>query len=246
MSGDVSPERLDAILDGRAQAETDLEREMLALAARMQSEEPRADQLLRTRVRAIATRPGRAGRVRQLGRSWRGRALIAGPAVAVAVAVVVAVGVFGDGGGPSAGQDLALRDGATQTTAATEQFDAAKSGLKQPEGDTAGGALQAVPPAAASRGGADAVSPEAPGATLRVAAGTRDARLADIRRIVSGAGGRVDAAPLAGTGSLLLTITLPPDSAAGAIDAVAALAEGTPPPIAVDPVGVARVVLEDG
>ncbi len=53
MSDEITPTRLDALLDGSATPETDDEREMLHLAARMRDGSPHAPDALRRRVQAL-------------------------------------------------------------------------------------------------------------------------------------------------------------------------------------------------
>lgn len=243
MSNEITPERLDALLDGTVQAETDAERDVLALASRLKGAEPRAGAALRGRVRTIAAEPGRTRRLQRFRGRW---ALVAAPAVAAIAAGVIAVGVFsGDDKNVATSDATALEGFETQTDAqgalglrsnapADNAAGAAKSGATE-----AAPSIQA-PPVQDGPAGADAAIP-----MLRVTAGTRDARLADIRRIVSDAGGNVEATAVPGATAWDLVITLPVDAAPAALASIAAFADGPAPPIAVDPAGVARLRLTE-
>lgn len=229
---DLTPERLDAILNGSEPAESDAERDMLALAASLREGSPRAGDDLRERVRALgspASVPSRHQRVP----GWRTRFLIAGPAVATVVAAVVVIAVVG-------------RDdsGTNRTSLSTSQA------ASVPEASTAG-----VPPSTA-RAAADtrdaaprSVAPQ--GATagpviVRVEPGTLPRHLAEARRIVSAAGGAVAVTrQTTGDPSALLEITLPPDRVSGVLAELMRLGEGRKATVS-DAGGALRVLLTEG
>ena len=226
---DLTPERLDAILNGSEPAESDAERDMLALAASLREGSPRADDELRERVRAI-TVPGRE--MRQRGPGWRTRFLIAGPALATVVAAVVVIAVVGrDDPGTnrtSLTRESAAFDAAATTTATPPL--AAKSPL-----DTG----KAVPSSTA-RGGVTAGP-----VIVRVEPGTLPRHLADARRIVAAADGAMVVTPqTTGDPSALLTITLPPNRVSGVLSELTLLCKGREgSAIGVD--GTVRVLLTE-
>lgn len=211
MSGDdLTPERLDAILNGSEPATEDADRDMLALAGALRGAAPPAGDELRERVRAIAAGTPAEAQAGRRNPGWRTRALIAGPALATVVAAVVVIVVAGGDSGPGA-SNLASRE-------STATAPAAGAVVADSTSPAPTDALQVAPAARASVGAGPVI--------LRVGTNTLERRVADARRIVADAGGTVLATPQAtprpGT---LLTITLPPDQAAGAIAELAALGE---------------------
>lgn len=228
---DLTPERLDAILNGSEPAESDGERDMLALAASLREGSPRAGDDLRERVRAIAA-PGH-DTPHQRVPGWRTRFLIAGPAIATVVAAVVVIAVVG------------RDDSGTNQTSLTTSHAASV-----PEASTTG-----VPPSAA-RAAADtreaaprSVAPQ--GATagpviVRVEPGTLPRHLAEARSIVTAAGGTVAVTrQTTGDPSALLAITLPPDRVSGVLAELMRLGEGRKATVS-DAGGALRVLLTEG
>lgn len=191
--GDLTPERLDAILNGSELATSDAERDMLALAASLRDAAPRAGGDLRDRVRAIAA-PAPTGReTRRLGPGWRTRLLIAGPALATVIAAVVVIAVVGGDNPATNPANLSSSEsaGASTTTAAAT---AARSSADAVKGAPS---LSAVPEAKAGP------------VTVLVEPGTLQQRIADARRIVAAAGGSVDVTrQVPAEAGALLTITL--------------------------------------
>jgi hypothetical protein len=217
--GDVTPERLDAILDGREPAETDAEREMLAVAASMKEASPGASDALRQRMRALPpprSRRSRLGRFVPAG--WRGRALVASPALAAVIAAVVAVGVLRDGKG---GSGAAGGGDAAVSQSARDQFQAAE---KSP-GPVAPGASPSSSSGttAAPLSAAPPVAPPPP-SVITVPRGRLKASLETARSLVTVAGGRLVSEPDA-SGAIRLTITFPPGRGADVPDELAALGE---------------------
>ena len=212
---DPTPERLDAILDGREPATTDREREIVDLAAALREASPRAGGELRARVLALGAprRTGRLGRLAAGG--WRGRALIAAPALAAIATAVIAVGVLG-GDGPSdrgarSGTSLHVTSGPIEST-----------GGAGPESPGLPHSETPVPGA-----GTTAPAASAPIAiTVPVPADAMGARVAEARRIISAAGGTILAETPVETPQpgVALAATLPVGPAADAIDKLAALA----------------------
>ena len=230
---DLTPERLDAILNGSEPATSDAERDMLALAASLRDGSPRAGDDLRDRVRAIGA-PASAPLTRQRGPGWRTRFLLAGPALATVVAAVVVIAVVG-------------RDdpGTSRTSLTTTQpaFSGASATTATPLG------------AARSAADAETVAPSStavqPAATagpviIRVEPGTLARRLADARRIVAAAGGTtVVTRQTTGDPGVLLAIKLPPDRVSGALAELTRLGEGREGP-ATGADGTVRVLLTEG
>ena len=197
---DLTPERLDAILDGREAAETDAERDMLALAASMKAAAPRANEGLRHRVRALPTPSRRPGRLRRLVRAGRrGRALVAAPALAAAIAAAIAVSVVYDGSG---GSDGAGGGDAIVSESRQDSLQAPRKSAQGGAQDSAAEAVTGALPAAPSRAPTPAV--------IAVPRGRLTTTLEKARVLVTGAGGRLvqEPEPL---GGVRLTITLPPD-----------------------------------
>lgn len=98
---DLSPQRLDDLLDGRAGARSPDEEALVALVSELRaSEGPSPD--LRARVRAVVAPPS-AGISRLTrwvrGTSWTHRALALAPACVLVVGTVFAVSSLTDGGG---------------------------------------------------------------------------------------------------------------------------------------------------
>lgn len=210
MKGDeMTPERLDAILDGRAAPTDDEARDMLALAGALREAAPGAGDSLRARVRALP-RPGPAGRLRSSG--WRGRALIAAPALSVVVAAVVAIGVIarspdGRSGGSDSSQAQRLGRAAVEAAPPTS----------------------ATPSAASPGSSRDAAgAPSAPVA-IQILPATLDARVADVRDLVDAASGTIleETRQPTTPPSVIVSITLPRDRSAEVLRAIVALGTGT-------------------
>lgn len=220
MSDEMTPERLDAILDGREPATDDEAREMLALAGALREAAPGAGPELRARVRALP-QPQPVGRLRRLfSNGWRGRMLIAAPALSAVVAAVIAVGVIRSSSGqertiavaPAASPAETTRTAAITTTPSTKS--ATPPAVTSP----------AIPDAAAATGADGRLS--AP-ITLRVASGTLEARIADIRRLVVEAGGTIGLAqPQGAPPGTVVAITLPAGRGADVLGAIANLGSG--------------------
>ncbi len=106
MNPEITPERLDALLDGSASPETDVERDMLHLAAQMRDEAPRAGNALRERVQALGDQMPRP---RPARRWWPasapGRWRVVVPALSAVAAAIISVGVLTNGGNDNASQD---------------------------------------------------------------------------------------------------------------------------------------------
>ena len=226
MSDEMTPERLDAILDGRDPANDDEARDMLALAGALREAAPGAGADLRSRVRALP-QPQPSGRLRRLLNSgWRGRMLIAAPALSAIVAVI-AVGVIG--GSSDTGPNVAE----STTTAATTVTTSEASQLKRSSGAASVFDGPTTPPSATTPStpssastGAPAQAP-APPITLHVPTATIDARIAEIRRLVTAAQGTVDQTDQSGPPpSMLLSISLPAERSAAVLKAIANLGTG--------------------
>jgi len=93
MGDDMTPERLDAILDGTAAPDTDEDRAMLHLAADLRGAAPRASDALRERIIAM----GEPGEFRPKRVPFWKRINVLAPALGAVVAVIVAVGVLTTG-----------------------------------------------------------------------------------------------------------------------------------------------------
>ncbi len=208
----MTPARLDAILDGREPPTDDEARDMLALAGALREAAPGAGTELRARVRALPERqPGRLRRLRDSG--WRGRMLIAAPALSAAVAVVIAVGMIGH----SSGDPSTVAENHATSRAQT-------LGKTAPTTSTTP-SLSAVPPSVEGAA-TDAGVPATP-ITLRIAPATLATRIVDIRGLVTAAGGTVELADQrAQPPSSVVSITLPAGRSADVLDAIAALGTG--------------------
>lgn len=208
MNGDeMTPERLDAILDGREPPADDTARDMLALAAALREAAPGAGADLRARVRALP-QPQPVGRLRRLLKSgWRGRMLVAAPALSAVIAAVIAVGVINRSpGDEGTGADSSL---ATQA-----------------ERQKAGPAVPATTPPTAGASTAAGVAADALAAPipLHVAPATLDARLADVRELVIDAGGTLgDPDRQTAPPGALVSITVPSERSAEVFAAIADL-----------------------
>jgi hypothetical protein len=220
MSDEMTPERLDAILDGRQPATDDEAREMLALAGALREAAPGAGPDLRARVRALP-QPQPVGRLRRLFSSgWRGRMLIAAPALSAVAAAVIAVGVIRS----SSGDERSIAVAPTASPAETART-AAITTLPSTNSAPPPAVLSpAIPDAAAATGADGRLS--AP-ITLRVASGTLEARIADIRRLVVEAGGTIGLEqPQVAPPGTVVAITLPVERGADVLKAVANLGSG--------------------
>lgn len=229
---DLTPERLDAILNGSQPPTEDADREMLALAAELRGSAPGADDELRERVRAIAAQaPERTG-ARRGNPGWRTRLLLTAPAVATVVAAIVVIAVVGGDSGTTH-TDLASNSPTVTSTAAGSGV--ADSSAKSPS-EAVQAAPSATPPASLSAGPV----------IVRVGAGTLARRVADAQRIVARAGGTAVVTPQAtvrpGT---LLTIKLPPARAAEATAELSALGEVTGGTLATAPGGSLSLLLTE-
>jgi hypothetical protein len=233
---DLTPERLDAILDGSEPATDDADRDMLALAATLRGAAPPASDGLRARVRAIAGETPAGGRSDRRNPGWRARLLIAGPALATVVAAVVVIAVVG---GDSGTNRTNLASGESTATAPTSGTGGADATARS-SSDALKVAPSSAPRAAASAGPV----------ILRVEGGTLQRRVAEARRIVTRAGGNVvatpqsTAQPTAQPGTLL-TVTLPPERAAEAIAELGALGEVTGGALDPAPDGTLRLLLTE-
>ena len=220
MSDEMTPERLDAILDGREPATDDEARDMLALAGALREAAPGGGPDLRARVRALP-QPQPVGRLRRLFNSgWRGRMLVAAPVLSAVVAAVIAVGVIGGSSGDEG--TIAVTPAASPAEAAPRAALPTTPSITSatPPADTS----SAIPDAAVSAG-ADG-RPSAP-ITLRVTPDTLEARIADIRRLIVEAGGTVGLArPQVTPPSAIISITLPAERSADVLRAVANLGTG--------------------
>jgi hypothetical protein len=209
---DPTPERLDAILDARAPAVTGPEREMVDLAAALRDATPPAGPELRARVRAIAA-PRPAGRLRRLTGSWRGRALIAAPALAAVAVAVIATGVIGGNG--TAGESARV-DATTSVESQTQAPPTAATARGNTQAPADAQARSAPGPAATGLPGGIPVR-----VTIRVPPADVTARAAEARRIVIAAGGAIqESTGGTGAGGVAITAAVP---AAGAADALARL-----------------------
>jgi hypothetical protein len=211
---DLTPERLDAVLNGSQAPTEDADREMLALAAELRGAAPGAGDELRERVRAIVAQAPERADARRGNPGWRSRLLLAGPALATLVAAIVVIAVVGGDSGTKQ-TDLASSEPTVTSTAA--RAGVTDSRAKAPS-EAVQAAPSATPPAALTAGPV----------ILRVGSGTLARRVADARRIVTRAGGTVAATPQAtAQPGTLLTITLPPAHAAEVIAQLSALGEVT-------------------
>ncbi len=230
---DLTPDRLDAILNGSQAPTEDADREMLALAAELRGTAPGAGDKLRERVRAIAAQAPESAGARRVGPGWRTRLLLAGPALATVVAAIVVIAVVGGGSGTKP-TDLARSESTVTSTA--RRAGVADANAKSPS-EAVRAAPSATPPAALTAGPV----------ILRVDAGTLARRVADARRIVARAGGTVVATPQAtAQPGTLLTITLPPAHAAEAIAQLSALGEVTGGTLATTVDGSFSLLLAEG
>jgi hypothetical protein len=208
---EMTPERLDAILDGSAAPTDDEARDMLALAARLRQASPPASDRLRERIRGMPqphTAP--VGRLRRLlDRGWRGRMLVAAPALAAVVAVVVGISVLNGSSDPQVARnstDLTIE----QTSAGAS--DAAEATATRTSSATVPGQTSKTPPPTLAPPAADGVDVAPQLLTLRVALTTLTARVADLRRLVENAGGTVSLTDQQTTPpSTIASITVPQD-----------------------------------
>lgn len=210
MSDEMTPEGLDAILDGREPATDDEAREMLALAGALREAAPGAGPELRARVRALP-QPQPVGRLRRLfGNGWRGRMLIVAPALSAVIAAVIAVGVIGRSPGDN------------KTVSGDRAASSAESvGTSTPSATPA--APKSATPSSAPFSATNAGDPAAP-ITLRIAPATLKARLAKVRDIVAAAGGTTDAVDQGGQPpSSVVSITVPIERSADVLRAIADL-----------------------
>jgi len=224
-SHDPTPERLDAILDARETAVTGRERDLVDLAAALRDAAPPAGAELRARVRAIETaRP--ASRLRRLTGSWRGRAVIAAPALAALAVAVIATGVIGGDDPPG---DSARVAGTTSvesqpgplSTQATPRSDVQTPSDAQTRGGAPGPAASGTPEGAPVT------------VTIRVPPADVAARAAEARRIVLAAGGAIqDGAAGAGPAGVAITATVPGAGAPDAFEKLRALGGQVPSPAA--------------
>jgi hypothetical protein len=191
---------------------------MLALAGALREAAPGAGADLRTRVRALP-QPQPVGRLRRLfDNGWRGRMLIAAPALSAIAAVVIAVGVIGGRSGD---------EGTLAGTPTASRAEALQKAVTTPS------STSATPPAAPSPAVTDAAAASAADGglsapvTLRVASDTLEARIADIRRLVVAAGGTVGLAqPQVAPPAAVVSITLPAERSADVLQAIANLGTG--------------------
>ena len=216
---DLTPERLDAILDGEVPATDDDARDMLALAAQLRAAVPGADDTLRARVRTMPeAHPPRVGTVRRLLRSgWRGRMVVAAPALSAVLAAVIAVGVLSNSPGDSSSSaDDTARTGATALQGESAASSAPPSKPTTPEAgyDTATEPLAAAGTRVLPT---DALTVEVPSTTL-------PDRVDDLRRLVTDAGGTVVLEVSPGIPSATVaTLDLPTDRVATTLTAIATL-----------------------
>ena len=205
---EITPERLDGLMDGTVTPEDQLDRDMLALAADLRAAAPGASDALRERILALPE-PQPVGRWRRLVSTGRGRALVAAPALGAIIAAVVTVGVLNRDGGDGAAGGGADASGASAPAAA------------QKETATQPGALA---PPAATRGAGDASAPEGrtagetfvnPGpARVVIPPGALAATLEEATRIVTDAGGELQPTTQpTDPPSVLLEITVPEGAA---------------------------------
>ncbi len=148
MTDEIRPERLDELFDGAA-ADTDEERELLALAAELRASAPPAPDHLRQRIADLGEPPV----ARRASGGWwsRIRWRMAAPALAGLIAVLVAVTVIPQVIGGS-DDDVSLSDapGAVERETAVPERDSAAS---VPQGEDTGGSgpgMQAREPSASS------------------------------------------------------------------------------------------------
>ncbi len=207
---EMTPERLDAILDGRAAPTDDEARDMLALAGALREAVPSAGEGLRERVRALS-RPQPTERPRWLRASgWRGRILIGAPALSAVIAAVITVGVIARSpDGQSGGSDALQAERASQTT------------------DETGPLRLAVPPTAAPTASGQAAGTRVEPIVVQIPPATLDARVAEVRQLVAAAGGTIVEEPRqTAPPRLLASITLPGQRRAEVLQAIAALGNG--------------------
>ena len=230
---DLTPERLDAILNGSQAPTEDVDREMLALAAELRGATPGAGDELRERVRAIAAQAPELADAHRGKPGWRSRLLIAGPALATVVAAVVVIAVVGGDSGTKQ-TDLASTESAVTSTAT-------RAGATDATAKSPSEGVQAAP--SATPRAALAAGP----VILQVDAGTLARRVADARRIVARAGGTVVATPQAtAPPGTLLTITLPSARAAEVIAQLSELGEVTGGSLATAAGGSSSLLLTEG
>lgn len=198
---DLTPERLDAILNGSEPPTSDAERDMLALAASLRDAAPRASEDLRDRVRAIAEPAATGGETGRRSPGWRTRLLVAGPAIATVVAAVVVIAVVG-GDDPGTNRTSLTREsaGSAGSSAATTTRSATSAAARALSPSTTAPEVSAGP------------------TVVRIEPGTLQQRIADARRIVAAADGTaIVSVQTAAEPSALLTITLPTNRAPGAL-----------------------------
>jgi hypothetical protein len=132
VSDEITSERLDALLDGSATPETDSERDMLHLAARMRDGSPRASDALRRRVQALEGRTAVASaprRPRWLPATSRGWMMLGAPALSALLIAVIGVGVLSTrdgsddtaGGGSESSLDSVARSGSATPAEGTSE-----------------------------------------------------------------------------------------------------------------------------
>lgn len=205
---EMTPERLDALLDGREAATDDAARDMLALAGALREASPGAPDTLRARMRTLPQPPpGRLGRLRASG--WRGGVLVAAPALSAVAAALIAFGVIGGSPEGQPGGAERLSQSRTASEAAS------------PTGTQSFGAAEAPP---------NAVQGALPTPmVVQVAPATLAARLADLRSLVTAAGGTIVEEvpqPTAPPG-VMASLTLPEARRDEVLRAIVALGTGT-------------------
>ncbi len=156
MNPEITPERLDALLDGSVSPETDAERDMLHLAARLREEAPRADDAVRERVQSLGDKsaPPRLAR-RWWPASAPGRWRVAVPALSAVAAAIISVGVLTSRGNDTASQDASNAGG---SATAPSRPGAAAGDLSTQKAAPADEQAQTAPPQAPLRTGRDTYS----------------------------------------------------------------------------------------
>jgi hypothetical protein len=219
---EIEPDRLDAVLDGSERAETQAERDMLALAASLKESSPRAGEALRERVRGLARQAPQPGPARA-----RRRLRAAAPAMAaLAIGIVGVVVITND------------RSSDQAAAPATESAPTALSREAVPQTGT-------VADAGVEAAGAPAPSIEAGPPTITIPLGTLAERQARARRLVTDAGGSVTLIAQPGTPpTVLLSARVPAARRSEVSAALLGLGEG-PTRLAADADGALRLLLSE-
>lgn len=236
---DMTPERLDGILDGSIEATDQADRDLLALAAALREAAPGAPESLREKVAALPATAPTISWWRRLMARRHGWALVGAPVAAGLVAVLIAGGVLfnTDQTGDTSG---AAADTALQATSGSSATEAGKS----LSADTTSAAQESTPPTS-SNAFTDQRAGQGP-PIVRVPQGSLQERLNDARRIVEDAGGEFVQTERAPDGpGVLVLVTVPVGRGPDVAQQLGALGTSDGPlPVDAD-VGIRAIFVED-